>query len=50
LSFIGNVPPTEESVIVPVSGERETTDMRDDAGADVPQSGPTAKITGMRLS
>jgi len=37
-------------VIVPVSGERDMMDMRDDAGAGVPQSGPTAKIKGMRSS
>ncbi len=33
--------------MVPVKGERETTLIRAVAGAIVPQSGPTAKISGM---
>jgi hypothetical protein len=40
------MPPTEESKIVPVRGERETTDILAEVGAGVPQRGPTAKISG----
>ena len=47
LGISKNRPPAEQSQMVPVRGERETTERRAAVGAGVPQSGPTAKMSGM---